>query len=91
MNFTPYVIFWFVLGIATAVLALYRKWISLKEEDYIHLGPGQDELISKQSALARRMDVVDRWGETLTVVTIVFGLILAGVYLYQAWAMSLVR
>ena len=85
MSFTPYVVFWLILGFATLGLALYRKLISLKEEDYLHLAPGEEKLILKQEALAHRLNVVDRWGETLTVVTLVFGLILAGAYMYQEW------
>ena len=91
MTFTTFVVIWFVLGIVTAALALYRKLVSQKEEDYIHLGPGQERMISEQTALAKKMDVIDRWGKTLTAITVVFGLVLAGGYLYQAWIESVGR
>jgi hypothetical protein len=85
MNFTGFVILWVAFGLVTAGLALYRKFLAMKEEDYIHLSPGGENLIPKQSQLAHRMDLIDRWGESLTVVTVLFGLALAAAYLYQAW------
>ena len=85
---TPFVVTWLILGIVTASLALYRKFVSLKEDDYLHLSPGGEPLVDKQAALAHKMDVIDKWGETLTVITVVFGIVLAGIYLYQAWLAS---
>ena len=83
INLTPAVVVWIVLAIATLGLALYRKLISASEEDLIHLGPGEDRQISGQVALADRLKSVDRWGKILTVITVLAGLALAGVYLYQ--------
>jgi hypothetical protein len=75
-----------VFGIATLLLALYRKILSLKEDDLVHVAPGEERLIPNQIEMAHKMDVIDRWGKTLTVITVALGLVLAGGYLYQAWA-----
>jgi hypothetical protein len=85
---TSLVVFWFVLGLATACLALYRKLVSLHEEDYIHLAAGEESHISEQVAMAHKMDVIDTWGKGLTVATVVFGLAVAAVYLFQAWQIN---
>ncbi|HXP86236.1 MAG TPA: hypothetical protein VN841_16035 [Bryobacteraceae bacterium] len=82
---TPLVIVWFVIGLATAGLALYRKLLSMREEDLIHLGPGEESLIPQQSALAHKLDVIDVWGKGLTVATVAIGLVIAAIYLYNAW------
>ncbi|MGB6943383.1 MAG: hypothetical protein WBE37_13360 [Bryobacteraceae bacterium] len=82
---TPAVVIWAILAIATLGLALYRKLISAGEEDLIHLGPGEERQIPEQVALAGRLKAVDRWGKTLTIITVAIGLILAAVYLYQAF------
>ena len=79
---------WFVLGLATAGLALYRKILSMKEDDYLHLGAGEEGHIPEQVAMDRRMHAIDAWGKGLTVATVVLGLAVAGVYLYQAWQVS---
>lgn len=83
MNLTPYVILWAVLGVATLALAIYRKLVMLHQEDeLVHLGAGEEKMIPQQVALAHKMDTVDKWGKTLTVLTVVYGLAMAAVYLY---------
>ena len=84
MNLILYVVAWALLALAVLGLALYRKLASLQEDDLIHLGPGQDKLIPRQVALSGKLDTVDRWGKALTITTLVTGLLLAAVYLYQA-------
>lgn len=72
-------------GIATAGLALYRKFLSMHEDDLIHLGPGEEKLVPQQVAMAHRIAVIDRWGEVLTVLTATFGLVALAVYLYEVF------
>jgi len=86
MSFTLVVIVWAVLGVVTLALAIYRSaFAAHSEEDVVHLGPGEEREIPKQAALARKMDAIDRWGKTLTIIVLVIGLGLAAAYLYQAW------
>jgi len=85
-NLIPAVLIWAVLAIVTLALALFRKFVSAGEEDLIHLGPGEETHIPEQVALASKLKAVDRWGKTLTVITMAVGLALAAVYLYQAFA-----
>jgi len=85
---TTLVIVWFVIGLATAGLALYRKLLSMREEDLIHLGPGEEKMIPQQVDLAKKMDAIDVWGKSLTVLTVALGLVLAAIYLYHAWLVA---
>jgi hypothetical protein len=85
LNLAPAVVIWAVLAIATLALALYRKLVSAREEDLVHLGPGQERQIPMQVALADKLERIDRWGKILTVITIAIGLAMAAVFLYQAW------
>jgi len=81
---TTFVIFWAILGVATLALALYRKFITMREDDYVHLAAGEERLIPQQVATFKKIGAIDRWGITMTIVTVVLGLALAGLYLYQA-------
>ena len=75
MNLTFVVFIWAVLGIVTLALAIYRgAFAAHREEDVVHLGPGEEREIPKQAALARRMDAIDRWGKILTIIVVVMGL-----------------
>lgn len=82
VNLLPYAVFWGVLAIVVVVLIIYRKSISGREDDSIHL---EGSMPMQQVALAHRLAAVDRWGKTLTVLVIVYGLALAGIYMYQVW------
>ena len=81
---TTFVIFWAILGLATLALAGYRKLASMREDPFLHLSPGAEGLIPQQVAMSRKISSIDRWGITMTVVTLVLGLALAGMYIYQA-------
>lgn len=91
MNFTPYVVLWALIALATGGLALYRKLIAMNEDDYIHLAPGAERFTTKQVALTGKLDVIDRWGKVLTVITAVAGVVLGAAYLYVAWVATAAR
>jgi hypothetical protein len=91
MNFTPFVILWSILALAVLGLALYRKLVANHEDDLIHVGPGEERLIPQQVQMAGKLDAIDHWGKTLTVITAVSGLLIAAAFLYQAWEASLTR
>jgi heme/copper-type cytochrome/quinol oxidase subunit 2 len=82
INLLPYAIFWGVLAIVVVFLIIYRKSVSSHEDDSIHLEGGMP---SVQMALAHRLELIDRWGKTLTIVVAVYGIALAAIYLYQIW------
>ena len=81
---TAFVIFWAILGTATLALALYRKFVSMREDDYLHLAASEERLIPQQVATFRKIGSIDKWGITMTIVTVALGLALAALYLYQA-------
>jgi hypothetical protein len=86
MNITPYVILWSLLGLVVLGLALYRKLINLhQEDDLVHISEGEQRLIPHQVAINARIRMIDRWGEILTVTTVVGGLLIAAAYLWNAW------
>ena len=82
---TPIVMIWVVLGVATLGLALYRKLITANEEDLVHLADGEERQIPEQVTLARKLEVIDRWGKILTIVTLILGVAIGIAYMYQAW------
>ncbi len=85
MNLIPYVVTWCFLALVVLGLALYRNLAEIHEDDMIHIGPGEEKLIPRQVAFFRKLENVDRWGKTLTVITLAGGLLLAAAYLYRAW------
>jgi hypothetical protein len=89
MNLTPLVILWSLLVLAVLGLALYRKLLSTQEDDLMHIGTGEEKLISQQVQMASKMNALDRWNKMLLVLIVVSGLVLGALFLYRAWESSL--
>ncbi len=85
MNYlsNPWIILWLALGACILVLALYRKTLASREDDIVHVSTG-DKAISAQLGVAQRLEKIDFWGKTLTIVLVVYGLALGGILIYQA-------
>lgn len=80
-----YLVVWAVLALVVLALAGYRLSLSHQESDTLHLAAHEDTLISGQTTLAGRIKVISRWGEALTIVVVVYGLVLLAQYGYGLW------
>jgi steroid 5-alpha reductase family enzyme len=78
------VILLIVLTVIMAVIGVYRWIVSHREDEYIHIDddPG-GEMIKNQRETAGALLKIDRIGIILTVITAVYGVMLAVLYLYQ--------
>jgi len=85
MNWTPYLAIWSVFAAIVIGLAVYRKMLSANEDDTLHVSDGAARMVSQQAAIAQKIDVIDKWGKTLTVVVVATGLVLASIYFYGVW------
>ena len=79
---------WVVLFLAVATLAGVRKWVTREEDDTLHLGLPDGSFSKRQNALAGMLDRVVRWGKSLTIVMVVYGVALLARMVYQAWLES---
>jgi hypothetical protein len=82
-------IVWALLTITVIMLALYRKFATRNEDDFVHLADAEAPVISQQLTVARKLEKIDFWGKTLTVVDVAFFVALVGVVCYNAWRSSL--
>ena len=83
ISFVPFTVVWALLAIVVLGLIVYRKLVSSKEEETLHLGDAAEA--SHQAVIARKLDWIDKWGKLLTVVALVYGLLLASAYTYHVW------
>jgi hypothetical protein len=82
INLLPYTISWGALALVVMVLIVYRKSVSDKEDDSIHL---EGSAPTDQVAIAHKLALIDRWGKIITVLAVLYGLSLAAIYVYQLW------
>ena len=82
MTLTPFLVVFFAFGFTTAALALYRKFIAMHEDDFVHLADPDGKVVAQQLTMAGKIHKIDVWGEALTVLTAVAGVVVIGVYVY---------
>ena len=88
INLFPFTILWMFLAAVVVGLIFYRMWIAKDEDDTLHVMDSEVGLVAQQTVMAQKLEIIDHWGQTLTVVALVFGLAMGSAYLYQTWAAS---
>ncbi|HEX3743499.1 MAG TPA: hypothetical protein VHW09_06205 [Bryobacteraceae bacterium] len=89
MNFLPLTILWSLLGVSVLALFIWRKAVSTKEDDSLHVLDGASvEKSAQQAVVAQKLDLIDKWGKILTVVALLYGVILGGLYAWQVWVQN---
>jgi uncharacterized membrane protein len=88
INLLPFAVLWMFLAVVVVGLIFYRMWIAKDEDDTLHVMEGDDGRVAQQAVMAEKLETIDHWGQTLTVIALVFGLAMGSVYLYQTWAVS---
>jgi hypothetical protein len=84
-NLMPLYILGLLLVLAVIALAVYRKILAIHEDDALHVLEGS-AAVSRQTAFAHKLQVIDRWGQVTTIVTVICLITIAAIYLYQEWA-----
>jgi hypothetical protein len=77
------IVVWGLMAIAVMALIVWRKNVARNEDDQLHVlqsGP-----VAQQAAVAHKLEVIDRWGKIVTAVTVIYGVLLAALYVYQIW------
>jgi len=87
MNFIPYIVIWVVLGIIVVVLAVSRMRLAKREDATLDVLESEG-VAAQQKEMTRTLARVDRWGQVLTIILVLYGITLAGIYIYQAWQQS---
>jgi len=80
LDLRPYIVIWGVVALAVVVLLIRRKMVASKEDDNLHVmsGPNPNQLM-----IASKLDVIDKWGKILTVIAVLFGIVIAALYVYS--------
>jgi hypothetical protein len=84
INLMPFVIVGVLLLLAVIAMIVWRKVISSREDDTIHVLE-DSAMVPSQVAVAQKLEVIDKWGKLLTIVAIVYVVAVGALYLYQVW------
>jgi len=88
MNLVPYILGWSVLGVVVLFLAIYRSAVAGHEDDSLHVMAGEAPIIAQQQRIGKKVEHIEAWGKSLTAVLVIYGLVLAAIYLYHLWQLS---
>lgn len=88
MRLEPFVLSWIAMGIVVLGLAIYRMTVASHEDDTLHVADKEARLVQEQTQTFAKIRTIDRWGQVLTIVVLVYGLLIAGIYLYHVWLQS---
>lgn len=88
MNLMPLVIVWVVLIVVLVGLFIYRARLARREEETVHVLGTDPAEISHKMTIAQKLLRVERWIRILAIVVVVYGLVLLGLFLWDAWERS---
>jgi hypothetical protein len=90
MNLMLNVILCGVLVLITIGVALYHKWLENHTDHYIHLHNDSHDasVISSQSTMGRRLEMMDKLRTALIVAVVIYALAIVGIAAYNAWNTS---
>ena len=84
-NPIPYLAIWSVFAIAVIVLLVMRKVVAAKEDDQLHVLHGTTSEDTMQTAIASKLDVIDKWGKILTVIAVLGALAIGALYVISTF------
>jgi hypothetical protein len=79
MSITLYVILWAALALVVVGMAIYRNILGI-HEPALHVARASGTV--QEAKEFSREENIERWGQRLTVIVIVYGLVLASAYLF---------
>ena len=82
-NFVPLIVVWGILALVVLGLFIWRKNVASNEDDTLHVMSAG--VASQQSAIAQKLDMIDKWGKILTVIAVIYGAILGALWVYQSY------
>jgi len=84
MNLIPFLVGWIVLGLIVIVLLVSRIRLAKQADASLDVLESEREA-KQQMEMTKKLERIDWWGQVLTVVVVLYGIILAGIHIYQVW------
>jgi hypothetical protein len=74
-----------VLAAVVVALFVWRQSVARNEDDTVHVLHGE---LSTQTVIAAKLDKIDKWGKLFTTITVILGVLVGALYVYQFWSSS---
>ncbi len=88
MSLIPFFVLWVLLAQSVIAKLIRRKSDARNVVDSLNVLDAVSAQRSALVAVAQKLEVIDKWGKILTIVTVAYGVVLAGMYVYQVWVQN---
>jgi len=89
MNLVPFAVVWVVLLAVVLVLAFRRSLLARQEDDMLHVGDvAAAAATARQVVVGKKLTALESFLKILTVLLILYGVALVGLFIYNAWMAS---
>lgn len=76
---------WLIVLVALCVVSAMRMSWGRREDEHLHVSDTDARQVTTQMTIAHKLDVLDHWKTALIVLTVILGLVIAGLQVYKAW------
>jgi hypothetical protein len=87
MNIEVLIGVWAAIFLAYMSVAILRWNLGKQEDDHLHV-LDSEQLITTQTTIAHRLDVLDRWKTALLILTVVSALAICALQIWRVWQES---
>ena len=85
LNLVPFIVLWSLLAASVIGMVVWRKMVASQEDDSLHVLQTGGNAVAQQADVAHKLEVIDKWGKVLTVITVAIGLVLGALWVYQSY------
>jgi hypothetical protein len=82
MNITIYIAIWTGLALIVLGMAIYRNLLGIHEPT-LHISGAGAVGVTAQTKQFKTEDLIEHWGQRLTMLVVLYGFALAAIYLYK--------
>ena len=84
INLMPFLILGALLTLSVIAMIIWRQSVARSEDSSIHV-LSDSGAVPQQASVAAKLDVIDKWGKLLTIVTVLYVIIVGSLFVYQQW------
>lgn len=78
---------WAAIFLSYATVSILRWNLGKREDDHLHVLDSQ-QMISSQTSIAHKLDVLDRWKTALLILTLVSAVLIGALQIWRVWQES---
>lgn len=84
INLTPFLILGALLTLSVIAMIIWRQVVARTEDDCLHV-LSDSSAVPHQLEVDTKLNMIDKWGKLLTIVTVIYLIVVGSLFVYQQW------